>query len=212
MRERRGLVREQLRHEARLHDDLGARQQACRLGVRVAAKPGDCRWRSERLGQVGHRGEPDPTRDEEGLGDVEVEAVSERAEDVDRLAGREGTERAGSRADRVDEERELTRRRLAEAHRARQQAPGRLEHEELTGDAGLERSPLETDQRIRADRLVLDDREQLAPGVHASIPIRSCSESADSARAFAIACTAAAAPEIVVTHGTRATSAASRMR
>ena len=45
-----------------------------------------------------------------------------------------------------------------------------------------------------------------------SIPIRSWSDSADSARAFAIACTAAAAPEIVVTHGTRATSAASRMR
>ena len=47
---------------------------------------------------------------------------------------------------------------------------------------------------------------------HAPVPIRSCSESAVSARAFAIACTAAAAPEIVVMHGTRALSAASRMR
>jgi hypothetical protein len=45
-----------------------------------------------------------------------------------------------------------------------------------------------------------------------SIPIRSWSESADSARAFAIACTAAAAPAIVVMQGTRAASAASRIR
>ena len=44
------------------------------------------------------------------------------------------------------------------------------------------------------------------------IPIRSWSDRAASARAFAIAWTAAAAPEIVVTHGTRAMSAASRMR
>ena len=47
---------------------------------------------------------------------------------------------------------------------------------------------------------------------HASTPMRSCSDSADSARALAIACTAAAAPEIVVMHGTRAASAASRIR
>ena len=43
-------------------------------------------------------------------------------------------------------------------------------------------------------------------------PIRSCSDSVASARAFAIAWTAAAAPETVVMHGTRATSAASRIR
>ena len=42
--------------------------------------------------------------------------------------------------------------------------------------------------------------------------MRSWSESASSVRAFAIACTAAAAPEIVVMHGMRATSAASRIR
>ena len=47
---------------------------------------------------------------------------------------------------------------------------------------------------------------------HAPTPIRSWRESVASARAFAIACTAAAAPEIVVMHGTRATSAASRIR
>ena len=49
-------------------------------------------------------------------------------------------------------------------------------------------------------------------GAVTPVPMRSCSESAVSARAFAIACTAAAAPEIVVMQGTRATSAASRMR
>ena len=47
---------------------------------------------------------------------------------------------------------------------------------------------------------------------HAPTPIRSWSDSVASARALAIACTAAAAPEIVVMHGTRATSAASRIR
>ena len=42
--------------------------------------------------------------------------------------------------------------------------------------------------------------------------MRSCKDSAVSTRAFAIACTAAVAAAIVVTHGTRAVSAASRIR
>jgi hypothetical protein len=42
--------------------------------------------------------------------------------------------------------------------------------------------------------------------------MRSCSDCAVSARAFAIACTAAVAAAIVVMHGTRAIIAASRIR
>ena len=103
-------------------------------------------------------------------------------------------------------------RRQAEAHRTREHSARRLEHEELARDPGLEPAALEPEERVRADLLDPVARKPLAQRVHTSIPMRSCSDSADSARAFAIACTAAAAPEIVVTHGTRATSAASRMR
>ena len=81
--------------------------------------------------------------------------------------------------------------------------PGGLEHEELAGDAGLDRAGLDAQERVRPDRL--GARRPAAPAPrHAPVPIRSCSESAVSARAFAIACTAAAAPEIVVMQGTRA--------
>ena len=105
----------------------------------------------------------------------------------------------------------------AERHRPRQDTARRLEHEELARDPGLERSGVEPQERVRADRLDAGDPSSALPlarawAAHAPVPIRSCSESAVSARAFAIACTAAAAPEIVVMQGTRAASAASRMR
>ena len=110
---------------------------------------------------------------------------------------------------------ELARPREAERHRPRQDVPRRVEHEELAGHAGIERAGLEPQERVRADRLGAGDPQLLSPHAacsHATVPMRSCSESAVSARAFAIACTAAAAPEMVVMQGTRATSAASRMR
>ena len=106
----------------------------------------------------------------------------------------------------------------AERHRPRQHEPGRLQHEELARDPRLQRAGGDPEQRVRADRLDPGDGQlgaslpQRRERAHEPVPIRSCSESAVSARAFAIACTAAAAPEIVVMHGTRAASAASRMR
>src|SRR5262249_31075975 len=148
---------------------------------------------------------------EERPRDVEIEAVAERPEDVDRSIRLKSAERPRAGPDRIDEERELSGRRLAETHGSRKHAPRRLEHEELSRNARFEASPSEPEQHVRADRLVRHDGQALATGVHAWIPMRSCSDSADSALALAIACTAAAAPEIVVTHGTRATSAASRM-
>jgi hypothetical protein len=149
---------------------------------------------------------------------------------VDRFSRHERRESPCPWADRVDQKRELSRRRLTEAHRTGKNPPGRLEHEELTRDPGLEAATLEAQERVRAHRLDAENLESLPAGrpprkqqtvacrivsvlrSHASMPIRSCSDSADSARAFAIACTAAAAPEIVVMHGTRATSAASLIR
>ena len=92
------------------------------------------------------------------------------------------------------------------------------------GSPGLETAPLDAEERVRPDGVGPAHGQQLASRqlgerlvalshkAHAWIPIRSWSDSADSARAFAIACTAAAAPEMVVMQGTRATSAASRMR
>ena len=105
-------------------------------------------------------------------------------------------------------------RRQAEAHRPRQHPARRLEHEELARHAGSSRPARARSERVRPDRsFAARTLEALASAArHASMPIRSCSESADSARAFAIAWTAAAAPAIVVMHGTRATSAASRIR
>src|SRR5262245_14807904 len=147
---------------------------------------------------------------------------------MDRVAGLERAERARPRPDRLHQESELAVRGEAEAHRPGEHAPRGLEHEELTRDARLQRAAIEAEQRVRPDRIRAEDGQPLAPRrpaakcqlgtrkglrgrAHASIPMRSCRESADSARAFAIACTAAAAPEIVVMHGTRAMSAASRM-
>ena len=126
------------------------------------------------------------------------------------LTGAERAERARAGPDRVDQEAQLACAREAERHRARQDVPGRVEHEELAGHAGVDRAGLDAQERVRPDRLGAGDPQLLSS--HAPVPMRSWSESAVSARAFAIACTAAAAPEIVVMQGTRATSAASRMR
>jgi hypothetical protein len=53
-------------------------------------------------------------------------------------------------ADRIDQERELAGRREAERHRPRQQPAGRLEHEELAGDAGVEPAAVDAQQRVQA--------------------------------------------------------------
>ena len=129
-------------------------------------------------------------------------------------SGLDGAESARPRADRVDQEGELAGRCEAERHGSRQHAPGRLEHEELPGTAGVDAAPLEAEQPVGPDGLDARDREALAVEAadQAPAPMRSCSDSAVSARAFAIACTAAAAPEIVVMQGTRPVMAASRIR
>src|SRR6266550_7755012 len=108
----------------------------------------------------------DLAADEQRSAHVETEPVAEWAEDSERVAGCELGERTCARADRVDQKRELARSRDAEAHRARQHAAGRLEHEELSRDAWIERAARDAQQRVRTDRLDRDDATTLAP--HAS--------------------------------------------
>jgi hypothetical protein len=123
---------------------------------------------AERLGEIGHGRDPDSAGDEQRPRHRQVEAVAERAEDVDRVSGIERAERARARADRVDEESELARRGDAEAHGPREQPSGRLQHEELARDSGHELAALEAEQRVRPDPLVPDHREPLS----ASFPSR----------------------------------------
>ena len=111
--------------------------------------------------EVRHRRDSDAACDEKRPVDVQVEAVSERAENVDRLAGLERAERTCARPYRVDQERELAGRRLAQAHRAREHSAGSLEHEELAGYPGLELSSLQSEERVRPDLLRREHRKPL---------------------------------------------------
>src|SRR5438067_11759358 len=129
----------------------------------VAAEAEDGRRVLARVRRVDERRDPDSAADEEGSLDVEPEAVPERAEDVDRLAGIERAQRPGSGADRVDQEGELCGGREAEAHRAREQPAGRLEHEELAGPAWLEPAAPKPQERVRAHRLDSDCCEAFTP-------------------------------------------------
>ena len=83
-------------------------------------KPRIAGGRSERGGEKRQRRDADAAADEQGPPDVEVEAVPERAEDVELVAGLERAERTRAGADRVDQEGELARGRQAQAHRPRQ--------------------------------------------------------------------------------------------
>jgi hypothetical protein len=205
-----GVVAEQRGHERGLDYDLGAGHECRRLGVVSGAKAQDRRRVPEHLRDVREWRDADAAPDDQGARHREVEPVPEGPEDVDAIAGIEPAERLRAGADRVDQEAELARLEVAERHRPRQDVAGRPEHEELPGDAGLDRTGCEPQERVGADRV--DPGHAQPRAGHAPVSIRSCSDSAVSARALAIACTAAAAPEIVVMQGTRALSAASRMR
>ena len=137
-------VRQQLRDERRLDDDLGVRDELCRLGVVVAAEAEDRRWAAEPLREVRERGDADAAADEERLVDVEPVAVAERAEHVDLLARLRVRQGPRSGADGLEQEAQLSRRRLAEAHRPGKRPTRCLEHEELARDARVEAAPLDS--------------------------------------------------------------------
>ena len=174
-------------------------------------KPSTAGGRSSASERYGSGAIPIPPPTSSGRGDVEAEAVAERAEDGDLVAGLERGERARAGPDRVDQERELAARREAERHRPRQHPARRLEHEELARDARLEHAALRRAgaRTARSPRSATGDAtsaRDLLPSA-----CRSWSDSGRSARAFAIASTAARATASVVMHGTRATTAASRI-
>src|SRR5437870_1536068 len=100
-------VADQLRDEHRLDRHLGLRHEHGRLGMPLAPEAEDCGRAAEHPGQVRERRDADATADEERALDVESEAVPERPEDGERVAGTKGTERARPGADRIDQEREL---------------------------------------------------------------------------------------------------------
>ena len=128
-------------------------EQRCGLGMPLAAEAEDRRRAAELLGQVRKRCDPDPAADEQRPRDVEVEAVAERAEHVELVPGLERAERARAGPDRIDQEGQLAGLREADAHRPRQHAARRLEHEELARDACVEAALLEPKQCVRPDLL-----------------------------------------------------------
>src|SRR4249919_3005729 len=97
-----------------------------------AAEPEHGRRVPERLREVRERRDADASTNQQRTRNVEIEAVAEGPEDVDRRSRSECTEGASSPAQGLHEKGQLTGRRQAEAHGTREQATGRLEHEELT--------------------------------------------------------------------------------
>ena len=150
-----------LGHEHGVDHDLCAREQSRSLGVMRAPEAEHGRRLTERLGQVRERRDADASAYEERPRDVDVEAVAQRSEHMDRLSRPEGAKRLCSSAEGFDEERELPRRREAEAHRARQEPPGRLEHEELPRPPRIDVSSLDPQERVRPDALAACDVKQL---------------------------------------------------
>ncbi len=108
-----GIGRNQLGDETRFNDDLGSRKETGGLGMALGAKAQNDGRMTQRRREVRHRRDSDAACDEKRPVNVQIEAVSERAENVNRVAGRERAERARARAYRVDQKRELTGRRLA---------------------------------------------------------------------------------------------------
>ena len=76
--------------------------------------------KAKRLREIRQRRDADAAADEQRPLDVEAEAVPERAEDVDRVTVLERAERLGAAPDRIDQERELARRRETKRERARE--------------------------------------------------------------------------------------------
>ena len=211
------LVGQQRRHVGRLDDDLGARDERGRLGVMRRAEAEDRGPVAEHLGDVRETA-PRRCRRRRSAG-----AAPSRSKPLP--SGPSTCRRSPApspQSVRVPgpigsiRKHELARPRARQSDIGRgSTCPGGWSMKNWPGTPGSIGPASSAQQRVRPDRLGAGDAQLLLPSrdrLSRTVPIRSCSESAVSARAFAIACTAAAAPEIVVMQGTRATSAASRMR
>jgi len=155
-------LRHRLRHEAGFDDHLGIRDERRRLGVGLRTEAEHGRRAPEPFGEIGKRRDADPATHEQRPLNVEPKSVSEGPEHVEALAPNDAGERLRPRSDRVDEKAELGAGRKREAHRPRQEAPGRREHEELARDTGLEPSSPEAEEPVRTDVLDPDDVKQFS--------------------------------------------------
>ena len=104
---------------------------------------------------------PIPPADEQRPVDLEVEAVSERPEEMDRSTFPQGGQSSGARTDGLEEERQLPRWGEAEAHRAREELTRGFEHEELSRYPGLQPTALQPEQHVRTDLLRPADARSL---------------------------------------------------
>src|SRR4029077_18030074 len=145
------MARQGVGDEDGVDDDLGVRDENRGLGVLGRPEAEDRGRMLERLREIREWRDPDPSTDEQRPRHVEAKAVPERAEDRDPVARLQLGNRLRSRADRVDEEAELTPGRGAEGERAGQQSAGRLEHEELARNARLDRAAPDSYERVCAD-------------------------------------------------------------
>jgi hypothetical protein len=156
------VARKDLGGQDRVDHDLGVGNELRRFGMVGTAKAKDRGWPPKLLREIGKRSDADASGHEHRALDVQTEAVPERAEHGEALARYERRERPRSRPHRVDQERELTRRRQAEAHRPREHVAGWSQHEELAGAARIHASAPHAQEHVRADRLHGHDAKRFA--------------------------------------------------
>jgi hypothetical protein len=155
-------VGERLGDEDRLDDDFGVGHECRRLGVPVTAEAEERGRGAELLREVWEGRDADAAADEQRALDLEAVAIPEGPVDVELIACFRRRQRPRSRSDCFEQERQLTRRCLAEAHRAGKRTPRRLEHEELARDARIQAASLDPHERVGADRLVRNDSKPFA--------------------------------------------------
>jgi hypothetical protein len=192
-------------------DDLGVRHERGRLGVVLGAEAEHGRRVLERLGEVRQRRDPDPAADEQRPRDVEAEAAPERPKTAISSPGRAPR----ARASRARSGRSETRARRGGA---RQSDIGR--GSTRPGASSMKNCPASPGSSRRARRAAActgptarrDDATPLTTrhALLGSMPLLQRQRRPRRARSRSRA-TAARAPESVVMHGIRATSAASRI-
>ena len=134
-----GIVRQQLGDEGRLEHDLGVRHERRRLGVmRRCESRGSQADAPSTCERYGSGATPMPPPTSSGRSTSRSKPLPSGPSTCSSSPGPSAQSARVPGPDRVDQERELARRREAERHRARQHAARRLEHEELPRHAGLD--------------------------------------------------------------------------
>ena len=113
-REHGAVAGQRVGDEHRVDHDLGVRNERGSFGVPLGSEAEHRGWSLERFREIRQRCDPDAAAHEQRPFDVEPETVSERTENMDRLAGLELRERAGARPDRIEQKAKLAGRRETE--------------------------------------------------------------------------------------------------